>query len=248
MEVALHPDEHTEAFNDRLKLIVSPAHTFGTDACLLAAFALPRKNERCIDLGAGCGVIPFWWLSRGIRRVTALELQEKATDQLRRSAALSGVADRINVVRADLRDAKTLFPAGSFDRVSMNPPYTKAGHGIASAAPADRLARHETGVTLEEVCEAAAYLVRFGGSFSICLRPERLTDAMCAMRSAGLEPKRLRFVQKTAGTAPWLFLLEGKKGRAPGLRVEAPFVMYTETDSLTAEAKSVSNQAAIQTD
>ncbi len=244
----LRRDEHIETFNDRLRLIVSPAHTFGTDACLLAAFALPRPNERCIDLGAGCGIIPFWWLSRGVRRVCALELQAQAADQMKRSAALSGAEDRIDVVHADLRDVKMFFAAGSFDRVTMNPPYTKAGHGIESGSEADRLARHETGVTLEEACAAAAYLVRFGGSFSVCLRPERLADAFSAMRGAGIEPKRLRFVVRTASDAPWLFLLEGKKGRAPGLRVEPLFRMYAADGGLTPEARALSNDTGRASD
>lgn len=54
----------------------------------------------------------------------------------------------------------------------------------------------------------------------ICLRPERLTEAMLEMRNAKIEPKRLRFVSQRDGKAPWLFLLEGKKGRNPGLIVE----------------------------
>ncbi|MBR5411023.1 MAG: RsmD family RNA methyltransferase [Clostridia bacterium] len=241
-------NEHIEIFNDRLKLIVSPAHTFGTDACLLAAFALPRPDERNIDLGAGCGIVPFWWLSRGVKHVCALELQAQAVDQMKRGAAMSGVENEIDIVHADLRDAREHFPAGSFDRVTMNPPYTKAGHGIESGNEADKLARHETGVTLEEVCAAAAYLVRFGGSFSLCLRPERLAEAFAAMRGAGIEPKRLRFVVRTAADAPWLFLLEGKKGRAPGLKVEPLFCMYNADGSLTPEAKALSNDTGRASD
>ena len=43
---------------------------------------------------------------------------------------------------------------------------------------------------------------------------------MLSMREGGIEPKRLRFVAQRPGKAPWLFLLEGKKGRKPGLIVE----------------------------
>ena len=45
---------------------------------------------------------------------------------------------------------------------------------------------------------------------------ERLTDYLCAMRAAKIEPKRLRFAARREGKAPWLFLLEGKRGRNPG--------------------------------
>ena len=51
---------------------------------------------------------------------------------------------------------------------------------------------------------------------------------MEAMRRNGLEPKRLRMVQQRPDTAPWLFLLEGRRGGRPGLRVLP--TLYLEED------------------
>ncbi len=235
MDGLLRENEHIETVSDRLRLIVSTRHTFGTDALLLAAFAFPKPRETACDLGTGCGIIPFYWLARGVGSACAVELQEAAVDQLARSVTLSGIEDRIRILRADLRELKGLLPEGGFDLVSMNPPYTKAGHGIQSASDADRVARHETEATLEEICAAAAKLLKFGGRFCLCLRPERLTDAMLTMHNAGLEPKRLRFVSKNVSAAPWLFLLEGKKGRAPGLTVEPPLFLYDMNGTETRE-------------
>lgn len=239
MEAPLREREHIEFISDRLRLIVSPEHTFGTDALLLAAFAFPKRNERACDLGAGCGVIPFYWLARGKDRADAVELQEKAVDQLRRSVALSDAETRLGVYHADLRRLGGVLPAGQYGLVTMNPPYTKAGHGVPSAGAADQIARHETEATLEEICFAAAGLLKFGGRFCLCLRPERLADAMSAMREAKLEPKRLRFVAKNAGSAPWLFLLEGKKGRAPGLTVEKTLYIYNGDGGETEEYRAL---------
>lgn len=241
MDEALRPNEHIEHFGNRLNLIVSPEHTFGTDACLLAAFALPKKNETVMDFGTGCGVIPFWWRSRGVERVTALEIQPAAVEMLQRSCRLSD-EQNVEIVLGDLRDVRARFQAGSFDKVTMNPPYTKDGHGIKSASDADRTARHETQATLPEIAAAASYVLRFGGSFCLCLKPQRLTDAFFSLRNAGIEPKRLRFVSKNAESAPWLFLLEGKKGRAPGVTVEPTFCMYGPDGILTEEARRISNQ------
>ena len=234
------PDEHIETFSDRLQLIVSPRHTFGTDALLLAAFAFPGPRERACDLGAGCGVIPFYWLAGGAARVCAVELQPEAADQMRRSAALSGITDLIDIYECDLRSPAGMPEAGAFDLVTMNPPYTKAGHGIQSRDGAALIARHETETTLEEICASAARLLKFGGRFALCLRPERLTDAFAAMRGAGIEPKRLRFVAKNADTAPWLFLLEGKKGRKSGMTVEKTLFLYDADGALTPEYGRIS--------
>lgn len=239
MQPLLSPTEHIEYLDDRLKLIVSPAHTFGTDALLLAAFALPGKNAVCCDFGTGCGIIPFYWLSKGVRNVSGVELQDAAASQLRRSIALSGAEKEFTFIHGDLREVKNSLPGERFDCVTMNPPYTEVGHGIESTAEADKISRHENGATLSEICRAAAYLLKFGGSFSICLRPERLTDAIFRMREVKIEPKRLRFVAKNASSAPWLFLLEGKKGRAPGLVVEPLLCMYDENGLLSREVLKI---------
>lgn len=216
----LRNGEHIEYIDGSLQLIVSPSHTFGTDALLLAAFSAPKKKSRVCDFGTGCGIIPFYWLREGVEKVHAVELQELACSQVKRSIELNSIEDRFTLCHSDLRDLKGKLSEGSFDLVTMNPPYTAEGHGIISMAQADKIARHETSLELTDVFFAASRLLKFGGRICICLRPERLTEAMCGMREAKIEPKRLRFVSQRDGKMPWLFLLEGKKGRNPGLIVE----------------------------
>lgn len=212
--------EHIEYIDGSLKLIVSASHTFGTDALLLAAFSAPKRRDTVCDFGTGCGIIPFYWLREGVGRVHAVELQSLACDQLTRSISLNGIEERFCLFNSDLRELKGKLEAGIFDLVTMNPPYTAEGHGIISETAADKIARHETNLELTDVFIAASRLLKFGGRMCICLRPERLTEAMMGMRQAKIEPKRLRFVSQRDGKAPWLFLLEGKKGRNPGLIVE----------------------------
>lgn len=60
----------------------------------------------------------------------------------------------------------------------------------------------------------------------MCLRPERLCELMCKMSAAGIEPKRLKTVSKRGGCAPWLVLVEGKRGGKPGMTVEPPLNIY----------------------
>ena len=62
---------------------------------------------------------------------------------------------------------------------------------------------------------------------------------MEALRGAGLEPKRLRLVQKLANTPPWLFLLEGRKGGKPFLQVEAPLLMEDSGGGFTREVLAI---------
>ena len=88
---------------------------------------------------------------------------------------------------------------------------------------------------MEDVCKTAARLLKFGGRLCICQRPERLADAVCAMRAYKIEPKRLRFAAKNPETPPWLFLLEGKLGAKPFLQVEPPLSAMNPDGSFTNE-------------
>lgn len=231
-------DEHIEYIDadGKMPLIVSDSHTFGTDALLLADFAKVKNTQKVCDFGTGCGIIPFYWLRESTpKEVWAVEIQEKACNQLLRSKDLCEKAGDIRLLHTDLRDLKDKIPAGSLDTVTMNPPYNATDHGIQSGDAARKTARSEASGTLEEICSAAAYVLKFGGAFCICLRPERLSEAMVAMHKASLEPKRLRLVHQKATDAPWLFLLEGKRGRKPGLIVEKPLCLQTADGQISEE-------------
>ena len=62
----------------------------------------------------------------------------------------------------------------------------------------------------------------------MCNRPERLSDVIFAMKSHNIEPKRLRFVSKSPEDAPWLFLIEGKKGSKSFMKVEPQLYIRSE--------------------
>ena len=214
-----------EPLSRNCSVIVSHSHYFTTDTLLLASFSLPKPGEACADFGTGCGAIPLVWCARGKpRKIYALELQEEACSQAKRSAELNGLQDTIDVQNLNLCGLAAARPGflQGLDLVACNPPYKAAGSGVKNSGNAKRIARHECECTLSEIAAAAAAVLRFGGRFCLCQRPERLCDVLEAMRLNGLEPKRLRFVHQRAGKEPSLFLVQGTRGGKPGLRVEPP--------------------------
>ena len=209
----------------------------GTDAFLLAAFARPRAGERVCDLGAGTGLIGLLLLAREPSlRLHNVELQAAPL----RLAARTAEANALPVSQhlADLRHLEGVLEAGRFDYVVSNPPYFPAGSGHVPPDQARRQARAETGCTLEDVCAAAARLLRWGGRFALVHRPERLCDVLAALRERGLEPKRLRLVQHTASAAPSLVLVESRRGGRPSLAVEPPLVLREGDGRESAEVQA----------
>lgn len=212
----------------------------GTDTFLLSSLPRLKPGLRVCDLGCGTGLLGLLLLQRQPDlTVTGIELQEAALRLAEKAVLENALTGRLSFQRGDLRDARTLFPTGSFDLVVCNPPYYAPASGYLSADPDMRTARSEIACTLEDICRAASYLLRWGGSFCLVHKPERLTDLLCALRNAAVEPKRLRAVCPTAGAAPSLVLLEGRRGGKPGLTVEAPLILQDSGGAPTPEVDAI---------
>lgn len=222
----LKQGEHIEPLGNGIRVIVSEENHFSTDTILLANFASPKKHEKVIELGAGCGTISLIWCRENPpKHITSVEIQPQGADMLSRSVEMNRLNERITVINGDLRSLNGIVEFGSFDMAAMNPPYKIGGGGIVNPELQKQIARHETECTLDDITQSAAKLLRFGGRFCICQRPERLCDVMVSMRNAGIEPKKLRMVQQRNGKAPKLFLLEGRRSGNKGGLVTLPTLM-----------------------
>ena len=231
----LSADERIEPLGNNMHIVVSDSHTFGTDAVLLANFASVRRKDKACDMGTGCGIIPLIWCKGETKDITAIDIQPKAVSQLEKSLEINSLRGRINPVNCDLRSLKGVLEAGIYDLVTMNPPYKPVGTGIESLSEAEKIARHEVTCTVDDAVAAAARLLKFGGRFCMCHRPERLCDIIVAMRKGAVEVKRIRFVTQQEGKAPWLVLIEGKRGAKSSVTVEKNLVMFDSDGKPTEE-------------
>lgn len=234
-----------EPLGDGVEVYVTDAHHFSTDTILLAHFSAPKNGDRIVELGTGCGTIPLLLIKNTApREITAIDIQPEAIGLLEKSIQhnLDNGVDRaalIHPVRGDLKDIREYTAAGESDLVICNPPYKLGGSGIQSPDAAKTIALHETECTLDDICAAAEWLLRFGGRFILCQRPERLTDVLGAMRAHELEPKRLRMVQGRADKAPKLFLCEAKRGAKPGYMDVLPALIIENENGFTAEMRAI---------
>lgn len=218
-----------EKLTDKIFVCASKNHRFGTDAFLLADFSAYRKKDKVCDLGTGCGIIPLIMQKKMPPEIIyAVDIQEDAVEQLKMGMDKSEIRNIIPV-HADLKELWKNAPIGQLDLVTCNPPYKAANAGIESSLTAQKIARHEVLCNINDVCHAGERLLKFGGRLCICNRPERLSDVIYAMKKNNIEPKRLRFVSKNADEAPWLFLIEGKKGSKPFMKVEPQMYIHTDT-------------------
>jgi tRNA1(Val) A37 N6-methylase TrmN6 len=105
-------------------------HRVGHDAILLAAATGARAGEHVVELGAGVGAAGLALALRvALVRVTLIERDAALVALASENARRNGVADRVRAVPLDVAAAGREFaaaglPAGSADRVLMNPPFS----------------------------------------------------------------------------------------------------------------------------
>lgn len=209
----------------------------GTDAMLLSEFAHITKRAKVCDLGCGTGAISILLAARYEDiSLCGVEIVKGAAEIAERNARHNNIENRMTVLNDDLKNVKKLFPAGSFDAVVSNPPFMKDGGGIKTEEQDLLCARMEICCTIDDVCEAASYLLKFGGAFSLVHRPSRLSDIFSAMEKCNLAPKRMRLVQDTVSAEPSLVLLEARKGGKRGIKLLPTLIVKnpdgTETDEI----------------
>lgn len=208
----------------------------GTDSVLLAHFANTTRVTRCIDLGSGAGVLTVLLCEKNPKlQIEGVEIQQKSAALSRLNLEANGLMDRARIHHADLREHRRFLEAGVYDLVVSNPPYFAEHSGKSAPLEHRATARDERSCNLTDLCTAAGYLCRWGGSFAVVHRPERLSELFCAMTRANIEPKRLQLVCHRSDAAPNLVLVEGRRGGKPGLTIEAPLVL-TKPDGSHSEA------------
>ena len=209
---------------------------FGTDAVLLADFALIKPRARVMDFGTGTGVIALLIASKHAdAHVTALELQPDIASMARRSVEMNDLGERIEVVQGDIRCAPTLFQVGTFDQITCNPPYNEPGRSLAPESENKLLSRTEAAVTIDQICHSAFLLLKSGGRLSVVFPAQRLHEMLFAMDKERLAPKRVRCILPTPSRAPRLMLLDAVKHGGSQLDWLPPLILQNEDGSYTDE-------------
>jgi len=238
----LKPGERLDSlqYGDLRIIQRSDAFRFGTDAVLLADFASARSGDYVVDMGTGTGIIAILMASRQVKsRYAALEIQPDMAEMAGRSVRVNGMQERIEVRCCDFREAAALYGFGRFSLAVCNPPYGKAGGSLLSRTDAQRIARHESGCTVDDVARSAFQLLRTGGRLAVVFPAPRMLEMMSAMEAHRLAPKRVRTVHSTAAREPRLVLIEAVKDGGSMLHWLPPLILNNPDGTPTEEWKRI---------
>ena len=230
-----------EYLGGKINVFCSDTHRFGTDAVLLEYFAgFGCKSTDCImDFGCGCGIIPMLFARDfSDAKIYALDIQDEAIELVGRAIKENELKNRVTPLLCDLKQIdKSLF--GKFDLVTMNPPYKRVGSGLMTDNDGLNIARFELKCNFDDIVKSAKKLLKTGGRFCVCNRPNRLCDMMTAMSNNGIEPKRLRMVSQRVNDAPMLVLLEGRLSSKPDIVIENELYLQNADGSYSDEYKRI---------
>ncbi len=96
-----------------------------TEMLVTAAVRLLKFKGRFADLCTGSGCVAISTLARRLdMSAVAVDISEGAVEAARKNARENGVADKLEIICADLRDMPL---EGQFDAILSNPPYIRSG-------------------------------------------------------------------------------------------------------------------------
>ena len=229
MDFLPQPDETFDAFFDgKIRVLQKQkGYRFSVDAVLLSRFIRIKKNERAIDLGTGCGILPL--LLSQMTRVDSLvgvEIQKELAELAKRNVLLNHLEDRVSIFHQDFRELRNTFPAATFDVVLSNPPYRKCFTGRTNPSMEKAIARHEINGTLADLVSIASYLLPAKGRCYLIYPASRAVDLMVTLRENRLEPKRLQWVHPSQDEEAKFVLVEALKASGVELRILKPEILH----------------------
>ncbi|OPY72276.1 MAG: tRNA1(Val) (adenine(37)-N6)-methyltransferase [Syntrophorhabdus sp. PtaU1.Bin058] len=222
---------------EKLKFIQKKeGYRFSMDAVLLANFVTLKKNERLLDIGTGCGIIPIYMTKKGhSNEMVGVEIQEQLFDTALKNKELNH-CDNVLFLMGDIGSLAGELKKRPFHVVLSNPPYTKAKTGRKSPGDSRRIARYESHLDLTALMSLSSTLLFEKGRLYVIYPSKRLGEVADTARSNRLEPKRMRFIHPRKNEPSNLFLAEFIKEGGVGMTIEPPLYIY-ENGQYTEEVK-----------
>lgn len=215
-------------------------YRFSIDALLLAHQINPKRNQRILDLGTGCGIIALILARRFPNiKIYGIEIQESMAKLARFNVFENQLEKQIKIICADMKRICPKDIDGPVDMVVVNPPFGKIGHSRFGHNMAKTVAKHEIFATISNVIEISVRVLKVSGTLFIIYPAQRLTELFYCLRISKLEPKWFRTVHpQYHADANRVIVMAVKHGRG-GVTIGSPLVVHETDGSYTPEIEKM---------
>jgi tRNA1Val (adenine37-N6)-methyltransferase len=211
------------------------------DPFVLSAHIKPHPNEKIIDIGTGCGIIPLILSSRypGLK-IIGVEIQKELYQFARKNVLAQKLEKTINLINKDISDVTLKNIFGPADVIVSNPPYKKRGSGRLNPDSQKAIARHEIHLDIDMLFKYAKALLKDQGRLYIIFPAERLKDLESSMTKNHFNTSFMRFLHiKKGSPAKRVILCAVKNQETAPCNILPPLYIYSDKDQYTSEYFSV---------
>ena len=213
-------------------------YRYSIEPFLLADFAQLLPDQKVLDIGTGCGIIPILIVFREpTLKVTGIEIQDASAESAEKNISTNKM--EIKIVHDDFLDWAQRVDIEQFDLIVSNPPYRKINSGRTNPDPGKAIARHELKLSLPSMLDKAQPILKKGGHITLAYPPIRLQETLAELESRKLIPSRIRFIHGNQNAEAKIFIVDAIKEKKSDLIVDSPLYVYNNDGSYSKEMQEI---------
>lgn len=208
-----------------------------SDSVLLAAFALVKKGETVLDIGAGNGAIGLCINARIPCKITAVEVQDSLCNLIKENAIKNKCP--LNLIQHDIFASKDPLKGKLFHHVVTNPPFYENSKNTRKNL--EQKKAYVADFDLEKWLEYCLKHLRAEGSFSMIHRPEMLSEILPVLAKKLGNIEIFPITSKEGENANRI-LIKGILNKKGPLTLHSPLIMHTKDNKRTELAEKILRQ------
>jgi len=218
-------------------------YRFSMDPFLLAAHLHLSGNEKIVDIGCGCAIMPlilaFKWPDLNI---IGIEIQKELSEFAGQNIIDNRMESTIQIIHEDIKAIRISDINGPADFIISNPPYKKKDSGRLNPNSQKAIARHEITLDIDMLFNCSNRLLTKKGKLYLIFPADRLSDLLNTMKKYKFSPEFFRYVYIKKNDLPKRVILCAEKNSDTTCVVHPPLFIYRSENKFSDEYSSLFNR------
>ena len=169
-----------------------------TDSCLFGAWIALMLEEKklaaknILDIGTGTGLLSLMLAQKTDAAIDAIEINKLSFEEATTNFSESKWASQLQAHHSDIKNYRS---GTQYDFIISNPPFFE--NDLLSRHPEKNIAKHQAGLTLENLLNAVTTLSESEGHFAVLLPYHRVDHFIVSAAENGLILQESVFVKQT---------------------------------------------------